>query len=838
MHWAWRVGRLGLLFLCVVILLAPGRAGWSGTASAASTVSSEAALANLLDAVGAPLGASELTPLSSSTGLTFEIGLAPSNGAALAAFDTDLQDPSSPLYHHFLTSAQYMADFGPSPSSRNAVENFLATYGASDVSWAPGGLTVSAVLPAAQVQAAFGASLAWYRSPAEGLFYAPTGPTQVPAELRSAVDGIDGLTDAGNAQITEDLEEQAVLEARAPRSAAGVASFDDVSDPPGQVDWGTDYDGAFGALPMISAGHNGSGYSVATILWSGYNVTYGEVLPPWDPSALSQYFTDTFPSGWGNPLPNPEAVDIEDDLPPAPGQTTLGDDLGGSIENSLDLEMVGSTAPGASIYCFYFSGALLDTDSFSPLYGDFDQALSSALGFAYNGRPLAAISNSYGLPDDNDSMWSSLEETAASEGITIFASSGDAGDSPEYYSGRPQGQWPDWPSTASYNAWGVTAVGGSTIGLAGTPCGPTWTGPSSDKLPTLCYGADTVSGLSSNVVWYQNGTPPGGTAGSEGGISTVINEPTWQADSAAQSSIEYNAPIEDTHYARGIPDLSSVANSTIIFTSSDPALIGAEVAGTSVASPVMAGFMADIDSDRGSLEGFLDPALYGIGSYFLTQDPGSPSDPFGGIYADRNTADRNFAFNASAGWDPITGWGDPDIALLESALGNPTYTGFVYNPNGVPGQAGPLPGPAPTGVSTLFVFVVALILIVAVFVIILAVGAHRRRQAAAAARPSVPPAGGYAPYGYGYPAPGAMYGGGYGAPPPPGPSYPPPPGFYAPSPPSSYPPPSSAYGAPPPGPYAGAPYTAPVAPVTYLCRYCRNPRPSSYSLCPVCGAPP
>jgi subtilase family serine protease len=829
---------VGVFGLCLAL---PGAAFLVHPALAADSVSGSApGLVALLDASGPPSGATLQRPLASGQEVDLEIGLSPSDPTGLAAFDASLQDPSSPLYHHFLSNTEYLQRFGPSTGARSAVSAFLSARHASSISWSSDGLTVNAELSAAQVADAFGSSLGWYQTPAGGHEYAPTGTPSLPPGLAGEVTGIEGLTDAGNPGLELSLVREASLQEPSGTSVArGVASYDNVNNGQ-QVFWGTDFDGAFDALNMINAGHNGAGYSVDTILWSGYNATDGIALPPWDPTAVNDYFTQTFPSGWTPPIPSPQTVVVGGNVPPQPGASSLGDDVGGQLENSLDLEMVGSTAPGASLYCFYFSGAALNTNNLGSLYGDFDQALSAALGFSYP-HPLAAISNSYGLPDENDTVWDGLLETAEAQGVSLLASSGDAGDAPVADTGRPQGQWPGWPATAAYQDWGVTAVGGSAITVSGTPCGATWGGVGSGQLPQMCYGAGTITGLSTDQVWYQNVTGPDGTAGSEGGISAIYNEPQWQADSAAQSAIELAAPKEGLLYARGVPDLSSVAQAVIIYTSSTPSLSGADVAGTSAASPVMAGFVADLDGDLGSPQGFLDPDLYDIGSYFLTQSPGSPADPFGGAHdTSPGAGDGNWVFNASVGWSAVSGWGCPDLQLLAQALTNPTYTHFVYNPSAVAGKAGPAPiSPAPSQTSLDFlVFLAAIALIGVVFVVLVLVGYRRRAAARAVAGPMPPPA---PTYGYpsppgGYSAPG--YGPAYGTPTPPAATYGGYPAVvYANPPPSAYAsPPPAAYGTPPSAVYPA--YGGPAAPPPVVaCRYCHHPRPNNFSPCPTCGGP-
>lgn len=841
-----------------VLLLAPAAAApvsGGGSPGALGEVLASHLLSPLpmgltFDAPGAPVGVAMLAPLPSQSEVSLEVGLALQDPQGLATLLGSLEDPYSPSYHHFLTSQEFASRYAPSTSEMSTVEGYFLAHGATSLTPSPDRMSLSLVLPAGDVSSTFGSSLAYYHG-ANGRFYAPTGPVSLPGPIARDLVQVDGLTNErsrGLQTFLSDLGSFTVPAGDVVPSGHGPAQFDTTTPPQSlQLFWGTDFPAAFDAQGMINSGTTGSGWSVATILWSGHNDSNGVNLPPWDPSAVDQYLTQTFPAGATLPTITAEPVTYGGSTPPLPGTYSLGDDEGGITETSLDLEMEASTAPGAHIYCWYFSGSILTGNSQSSFYGAFDQALSDALSYSYGGNGLAAISNSYGLDDSNDSLWNNLEAQAAAQGTTLFASSGDAGNAPTAYTGRPQGQWPTWPATASFNTYGAVAVGGTEITVNGAPYSTNYN-PSNGLLPPMAYDASSITGLQSQVVWYDNSSTLG-TDGTEGGISGIYNEPLFQARSAAQSAIIAAASKEGVLYARGIPDLSSVGDNTVIYDDSTPGLSGNIVAGTSIASPVMAGFMVLMDQMDGK-QGYFDPALYSIGSYFLTVAPTSGADPFHGAFA--VTAGRNWVYNASAtgGWSACDGWGTPDIALMAQDLGNPIYTGFVYDPNGVPGRAGPLPGGG-TGpnsgvdLNTLIVLV-AIVLVVVIVAAVLLRPKHRTAPAPGTVY-GTPPA---SPYVYGYPGTIA----------PSGPTY-----VYAVPPPTQAAPPAAAYGTPygqpsgyPPGygapgyggaayaapgyaaqpsPYAAAPQARPMVGPVYYCRYCRNPRPYTNSACPNCGAP-
>src|ERR1700684_2548503 len=70
--------------------------------------------------------------LSPSTALTFEVWLAPAIAGA-TAFADSVASPGSADYHHYLTPAQYTAQYGPSAAEAQAVSAWLGSAGFTDV---------------------------------------------------------------------------------------------------------------------------------------------------------------------------------------------------------------------------------------------------------------------------------------------------------------------------------------------------------------------------------------------------------------------------------------------------------------------------------------------------------------------------------------------------------------------------------------------------------------------------------------------------------------------------------------------------------------------------------
>ena len=141
-----------------------------------------------------------------------------------------------------------------------------------------------------------------------------------------------------------------------------------------------------------------------------------------------------------------------------------------------------------------------------------------------------------------------------------------------------------------------------------------------------------------------------GWSGSGGGCSAYFvpargfAKPSWQSDSSCIS--------------RASPDIAANAdpNTGYLFYYGGLFVVG----GTSVAAPVWAGIMADINQGRAvhglGVEGFPNIDIYAAGA--------STTPPFHDI-----VAGSNGAYEAIRGWDAVTGWGSPDTVRVASVLG-------------------------------------------------------------------------------------------------------------------------------------------------------------------------
>ena len=293
-----------------------------------------------------------------------------------------------------------------------------------------------------------------------------------------------------------------------------------------------------------------------------------------------------------------------------------------SGEESLDTEWSSSIAPGAKvrIYATYdLSDANLDT-AYQYIFSD---------AVAHPGYGIHQMTMSYGISEYYTTASQVTTDAQyfanlVSQGITLFASSGDGADNPTSI-GSPGGRHVNADSPASDPS--ITGVGGTSI--------------------TLTSG----SNINSGTAWPDSG----------GGTSIYFNRPTWQTGTGVSAGT-----------TRCVPDVATPA---------DPnkggyvELNGSLVSfgGTSWSSPTWAGFCALINQARANVGlppvGLLGPKIYPLIGTANFQDI---------------TAGSN-GYSAGVGYDLVTGIGSPNMQnLLPTLVGlqtAPPVTTLTPNQN-------------------------------------------------------------------------------------------------------------------------------------------------------------
>jgi subtilase family serine protease len=401
---------------------------------------------------------------------------------------------------------------------------------------------------------------------------------------------------------------------------------------------------AYDIAPLIAAGNTGSGRTI--IILDAFQ----------SPNIVQQL--NTYDSFYGLPGlnglggPNNPALGTFTQIAPqglTPFVTGNPEMTGWAEEISLDVLWAHAIAPGANIVLD------LATDSS-------DAALSSALKYAIDHNVGDVVSQSFGESDTcldtaTQNAWHSIYASATTNGVTIFASSGDQG------AAQPSCDGSSWIKSTSAPASDplVTGVGGTELNAAGYCL---------TQLGCVPANNPSFGTYLSEIAWNEG--PPfgdfqnrfGSTLASGGGFSTVWSEPSYQ-----QGTIHGGKQ-------RAVPDVSysaAVLHGVLTYLNIPGVAPGFyRFGGTSAGSPQWAAITAIADQMAGHDLGFINKALYHIG-----QAPPHYSAGFHDITSGTNSAvefDSSghpvavTGYNAGTGWDAVTGLGSPIVDQLVPML--------------------------------------------------------------------------------------------------------------------------------------------------------------------------
>lgn len=324
-------------------------------------------------------------------------------------------------------------------------------------------------------------------------------------------------------------------------------------------------------------------------------------------------------------VPNVEAIAVDapaftfEQILALPPQRR-GDELDMSVEVMMDVQIVAGLCPRANILVYF---STFDEGGWVDLL---DKAIAA--------RPVA-LSVSWGLAED-DPGWSKGAVAAINDrlnaarllGITTCVSSGDDGSGDQIDDGKAH---IDFPSTSPH----ALGVGGTMLKKNGASV--------------------------QEVTWWE---PPGrrtnnGGGATGGGVSTVFQRPPWQ-------NVDVKSLNAGSIDGRVAPDVSALAGAPfydLIF-AGKPQPNG----GTSASAPLWAALIARMNSrlPAAKQQRFLTPLLY---------QNGSGNQPVGKVTMRDVTVGDNASlpqpgkgYQASPGFDAVTGWGVPDGVKLLNAL--------------------------------------------------------------------------------------------------------------------------------------------------------------------------
>lgn len=594
-----------------------------------------------------------MSPETQMTGMSIVFRRSPQQEAALESLIAAQQNPSSVLYHQWLSPDEFGARFGMSSSDLAKVQAWLREQGFSvdGVSRSHDRINFSGT--AGQVQSAFGTELHYY-SIFGKTHFAPSKDLSLPAALAPVVLDVTNLSDFRPK----------------PRFKRPKANF--TSSQSGHTfltpkDVATIYD----VNPVYTAGFNGSGQTIAVVGQTSVALTDIE----------------NFETAAGLPVKDPTLLLV-------PGSGNVADFAGDESESDLDLEYSGGMAPGASVI-FVYTGDSQNFNVFNSIIYSIDNDIAPIISDSYGLCEPALAAGEY-------SQLNAILQQGAAQGQSIIVPAGDSG-SPdcEGVNGLSTAQQEvlsiDFPASSQY----VTAMGGSEF-LSPDVCNASTCTTPPASFWQSANGSDVISSALKYIpeqVWNDDLPPSGGNpaflSSTGGGISTLTARPSWQ-NSLPGPGV--------TGSFRMVPDIvlsGSAENAGFLYCSSDTSLgvsgscshgfrdVNSSnltiAGGTSFDAPMFSGLVAVINQKENSVgQGVVSPTLYQLAANAAT---------YASAFHDITTGNNNCSasgssvcagsaatqYNAGTGYDLASGLGSIDFNNLLAAW--PAMTGSTLAPS-------------------------------------------------------------------------------------------------------------------------------------------------------------
>lgn len=516
--------------------------------------------------------------VAGSAQLTIQVWLRPGQLAAAQEYAAAVSTPGSKLFHHYLSPGAYTARFGASPAAAGAVGSWLRRQGFTSVQADAERNYVRATGSVAAIDAAFKTRLENYQSSAgvnAGPYqlHANDRPVAIPRSLAQYVIGLTGLDNAApRLPLMRQPAGRGVTAGQPTAHCSQYYGQHHISGLPQQFGRTSFPTQICGYQPAQMRGAYG-----ASMRNDGHGQTVSVVELGLTP--------DMF-------LTLQDYAKAGDFLAPSPrryaelslGKNTCGDPF--NIEEQLDVETSYDMAPGANQ--LVVGGDSCNNGDFGN-QGLFDADIVTIDGTPANHHhPLANISsNSWGPGDDSQpailtNIMHAYLVRAAAQGVGMYFASGDS-------SGV---ETPDDPF--------AILVGGTSLGI----------GKNNQRL----FEAGWSSGFSG--LKHGKWSPAAESGATSGGPSLIWAQPGYQHGVVPKALA--TAPGNRPGLVRSEPDLAADADlftgfATGIMTfpkNKPPKFVELTVGGTSMASPLVAGIIADAQQGQHTAFGFTDPVLY------------------------------------------------------------------------------------------------------------------------------------------------------------------------------------------------------------------------------------
>jgi hypothetical protein len=589
------------------------------------------------------------------------------------------QDPNSPLYHQWITPAEYASRFGLSQNDLANVANWLQSQGFTINNISPAGNSIVFSGSAVEVEQAFRTEMHSYLVDGESHFANSTSPS-LPASLSIMVVGIQGLHNFFP-------HAKSVQTPVAPDFTSSQSGNHYLAP--------LDFDTIYNVTPLNITG---AGEKIAVV---GQTAIF---YPGSSAASVSAASNDIalFRAAAGL-----SAINLTIDCVSATQSYCTQFNTSDEPEADIDVEWSGAIAPSASI--------IFVTDPQNGVFNALEKAITT------NVAPIISISygtceaytTSGGVPLQDKTTATTLQnpyvQEANMQGETVIAAAGDDGaaDCDTTTTSATHGLQADIPSDIPE----VTAMGGTEFNgdvaasCTSGSCNATtyWTGTS---------GTDVVNSALSyipEIVWNDDSLSGATTfSASGGGFSEIFAKPSWQT--TLTTPADTAAGIVTTQ--RDVPDLALASSPnhdgylicTQVFSGSTPQGSWCSsgfrnssgnlkvYGGTSFAAPTFAGVLALIEQKASSTGyGNLNKTLYSLAAVPATYSSafhdiitGNNMDPCTAPSQNCPAGTTHIGFTAGVGYDLASGLGSINATNLANALTLATTTTTVgFSPSTV-----------------------------------------------------------------------------------------------------------------------------------------------------------
>jgi subtilase family serine protease len=495
------------------------------------------------------------------------------------------QNPNSPNYHHWLTSAEFGRRFGANTADLQTICEWLDRAGFNVSGISAGKRWVEFSGTAAQVESAFHTEMHYFQWHGK-TYLANSTDLGLPVELSGITRGIVSLNNFHRQPPIRESRGSAGRDVKGRETlltpnltASGATNTYYVA--PG------DFAAIYNTDGLLSSGIDGTGVSIAVTAQSQIELT--------DVQAFRQIFglktndPNILVSG-----PDPGIINVRD-----------------TEEAQLDVEWAGAVAPGATIN-LVIAGST-DTTSGVDLAAAYaiDNEIAPILTYTYGSCEQA-------LGPTGNAFYNGLWQQAAAEGITVLVAAGDNGaagcDNP--YDSQPtiQGMAVNGVASTPYNL----AVGGTEFAEGAQPS-TYWSATNNSNfasafgyIPEAAWNGSCDPAQPATDTNCAFGNTNFSSLAGGGGASTVYTKPAWQVGTGVPADNARDVPDialaaasghDDFVYCTSVAGVPCQVNNQQVF---GLTLVG----GTSVPTPAMAGILALVEQKNGAFQGQVNYGLY------------------------------------------------------------------------------------------------------------------------------------------------------------------------------------------------------------------------------------